>query len=185
MPGFTSFLVGRGHFSSYRPDSPSPPESDSEPEVVRKAMRRTEKQQARKVTTLYDTTMSRPSVERSHEAMKKLQAEIQIQIERFHDAGLASGKERQGLLDAFAENNATILRGCWDMLRRLEVTSGPVEDLQEGLRVLGQLMGEQEGEMDLAAAEQIFMVYRNEVGKPLSDMSRKFGRALEDRRVWR
>ncbi|KAF2831700.1 hypothetical protein CC86DRAFT_402206 [Ophiobolus disseminans] len=185
MPGFTSFLLGHPPFKSLKPDSPPPSNSDSEPEPVRAAMRRAEKINARKVTTLHGTVLTRPAVERSHVAMLNLQAELNDQIERFHNAGLATRKERKDLLKEFEEWNNIILRTGGEVLRKLDVSTGPVEDLEEGLRVLGRLVGEHhDGKMGLEDAEKVFKVIRNAVGKPLGEMCGVFGRALGDKGAW-
>lgn len=185
MPGFNSFLLGRGHFTSYVPDSPPSSDSDSEPEAVQAAMRRVEKQQNAKVTTLFDTSLTRLFVEHSHETMKKLRDKLKEQDERFHDAGLASKQERKVLLQAFAEANRIILRDGGATLSKMNCTTGPLEDLAEGLRVLGRVVGEIGEKMDVQDAERLQKVLRNEVGKPLVELVRAFRGALEDRSVWR
>lgn len=184
MPGFNSFLIGRGPFV-LRPDSTPPPDSDSETEVIRKAVRRQQKTQNAKVTTLYDVTMSRPAVQRGHEAMLKLRIKLKEQGERLHDAGLAKPKDRRVILATFTDANNLVLQDGGAVLRVLSTTTGPVEDLAEGLRILGRLMGEIEGKMGLEDAEKMQGVYRREIGKPLREMCGVFGQALEDRGIWR
>lgn len=185
MPGFTSHLLARTPFT-LRPSSPPPPsDSDSESEIVRAAMRRAQKSQNAKVTTLYDTTMTRPTVERSYQAMKRLQATLTEQAERLHDAGLAKPKERKAMLEEFAVANREVLRDGGALLRMVKVHGGPVGDLAEGLRILGCVMGEAEEKMGLEDAEKVMGVYGREIGEPLGEMGRKFGAVLGDRRAWR
>jgi hypothetical protein len=184
MPGFNSFLLGRGPFV-LRPDSTPPPDSDSETEVVRKAVRRQQKIQNAKVTTIYDITMSHPTVQRGHEAMLILRKDLTEQGERLHDAGLAKLKERKVILATFADANNSVVRDGGALLRVLSITTGPVEDLAEGLRILSRLMGAIEGKMGLEDAEKMQAVYRRKIRKPLREMCGLFGQALEDRRAWR
>jgi hypothetical protein len=188
MPGFNSFLLGNGPFTSFRPDTPPQPDSDSEPEAVRKVLRRKQRRQAAQVTTLYGTTMSRKDVEATRTALEHLQHDVSTQMERFHDASISDPKARPLILRVFVETNNAILRYGAAILRRFEVKTGPIEDFQAGLGDLGRVSGIRlngDAPLDVDGVLEIVGMYRAGIVKPLGDMVKGFGKALASEKGWR
>ncbi|KAH7061716.1 hypothetical protein BKA63DRAFT_392122, partial [Paraphoma chrysanthemicola] len=139
MPGFTSFLLGHTHPPSSRPTTPPHPESDSEPEIVRKLLRRKARREVRQVTTIYGMSMRRTDVEIIHNALLRLKKDVESQIEIFHDAGISNPKSRERILQEFARVNTAILHDGAAVLQHLQVSTGSVGDLQAGLTELGRV----------------------------------------------
>ncbi|EDU50931.1 hypothetical protein PtrSN002B_008955 [Pyrenophora tritici-repentis] len=188
MPGFTSFILGHGHFTSFKPDSPPPSDYDSEPETAKSKKRRLqeERRRAKQVSSFYDTTQSRANMEKMLGVARSLYAEISAQIDLFHDLGLV--EEKGAIIREFETGNGRIIAGAKEILDRFEKGGGRgvVKELEAGAAELRRVVttGSEGDAMDRCVMLEVLSVYRMLVIGPVKQMKKDMKTALRKKKGW-
>jgi hypothetical protein len=186
MPGFNSFFLGHRPRSTISSDSPSP-YSDDESEFETEASKNYRLQQERRhtgqVTSIYGTVMIRNDTERILTMLKRLNSDVETQIENFHDIGVTAEKKRKEAIGYFNKQNQRILEDGTKVLQRFRSAQGPLRELSEAL---GQLRSAVVGAgVDVKDLEGIVVLYQRGFQKSLRDVIKEFERALGRKQGWR
>jgi inorganic triphosphatase YgiF len=186
MPGFTSFLIGHGPFAADQDVTPPQSDDEFETEALKKHRLQQERRRARQTSHIYGTLMTRKDAECTLALLKQLKSDIDAQIERFHDTGVASEKKRKEHISEFTKLGQSILKSGTKVIDRFGNVQGALQTFSEVFTELNRAMvagGRENGKVDILDAKGIVTVYQ-QAKKPLGDMVKDIGKALGKKEAW-
>lgn len=186
MPGFTSFLLGRGLLGADQDATEPHSDDEFESEASKKYRLQQERRRARRLSRFYGTVMTRKDTEHTLALLKQLKSNIDTQIERFHDMGVASEKKRKEGIKEFTMLSQGILKDGVKVADQFGNPQGPSQTFSEGFTELNRAMvaaRQENGKVDFGDVESIVTVYQ-QIKKPLGEMIKDIGKALGKKEAW-